>query len=125
MPRRRPVRGLAAPRQPATPLARAATEYIWLYDVRHGVSVSEIARRAGYSIGAVRAGLRRARAADAGSAPRLPVNDRPDMGRRLIPLFPIGAFTPRSECPHRGVLPPRPFVCMTCDASYKDRIDDE
>lgn len=35
---------------------------------------------------------------------------------RTLPIFPIGAFTPASTCPHRGPLPSglRPTVCMVC-----------
>jgi hypothetical protein len=114
VPRPGPVGGLATVRKPASPLERAAREYVWLYDVRHGVSVSQIAKRAGYSPNAVRAGLRRARAADATAGAGPVALDGPDMGYGLKPLFPIGSFTPRSECPHLGPCPPPPFVCMVC-----------
>lgn len=116
MPRRGPLGSVATVPGPSQTLVQAAREYIWLYDLRHGVSIPEIAARAGLSIGAVRAGLKRARAIDAQSAAAPEVSaERPDMGLGVIPLFPAGAFTPESKCPHVGHTPPAPYCCMVCD----------
>ena len=60
-----------ASRRPPT-LRAAAREYIWLYDLRHGIAVPEIASRAGLSENTVRAGLRRARRLDGRRPPAEP-----------------------------------------------------
>ena len=40
---------------------------------------------------------------------------------RLVPLFPLGAFTPQSECPHRGpIRPGSTLCCMVCSRSGMD-----
>jgi hypothetical protein len=37
---------------------------------------------------------------------------------RLVPLFPIGPFTPTSHCPHHGPLRKgSEFCCMVCSQS--------
>lgn len=104
----------------------AAMEYIWLYDSRHGVSIQEIAARAGVSVDRVRFGVGRAKALESKHSMRELSEDlrvrRPDeLGFRLIPLFPIGAFTPRSECPHHDTLERgSKLCCMVCHASGMD-----
>jgi hypothetical protein len=43
------------------------------------------------------------------------------MGFRLIPLFPIGAFTPRSACPHHDTIERGSrLCCMVCHGSGMD-----
>ena len=40
---------------------------------------------------------------------------------RLVPLFPIGSFTPGSVCPHHGpIRPGSVFCCMICSRSGMD-----
>ncbi len=85
----------------------AAREYIWLYDRRHGLSYEEIAAREGVTVDRVQFGVKRAEAQESElSKDDLIEELRPggtgDPGFRLIPLFPIGAFTPRTPCPHHG-----------------------
>ena len=47
----------------------------------------------------------------------------PDLAPGLLPLFPIGALTPRSECPHRGpITPGTSLCCMVCHASGFDAV---
>jgi hypothetical protein len=110
----------------ALTLAVAAMEYIWLYDHRHGIGLEEIAARNHVSLGRVRFGVQRAAAQDSKLSKDEVVEDlKPgrvgDIGFRLIPLFPIGSFTPESTCPHhhpigRGST----LCCMVCHASGMD-----
>ncbi len=117
----------AAPRtERALTLATAAREYIWLYDLRHGVGIREIAAREKLSVGRVRFGLARARGMDKRSNQEallttskwgsdvIPVP-------RLMPFFPIGSFTPQSECPHREPIGEgSALCCMVCHRSGMD-----
>jgi hypothetical protein len=101
-------------------LENAAREYVWLYDFRHGIAPEEIARREGVTVERVRFGLDRAAAIDARRSDR---DDLPDStaGFKLIPLFPVGQFTPQSACPHDGPIPRGSrLVCMVCGASGMD-----
>jgi hypothetical protein len=110
----------------ALTLAVAAMEYIWLYDHRHGMGVQEIAARHNVSVGRVRFGLQRAAALDSKlSKDELIEGLKPgrsgDVGFRLVPLFPIGSFTPQSACPHReSIGRGSRFCCMVCHASGMD-----
>ena len=95
----------------------AAKEYIWLWDRRHGSSIDVIAAREGVSIGRVRFGLARARAQEKGT-----VTTRAVRPPRLVPLFPIGAYTPQSLCAHRRPIEPgSSLCCMICHRSGMDR----
>ena len=107
-------------------LAVAAREYIWLYDRRHGVGIDEIAAREGLSAGRVKYGLKRARAMD-----KKPSQDAEtglssldvDIAHvpRLIPLFPIGSYTPQSACPHlEPIEEGSALCCMVCNGSGMD-----
>jgi hypothetical protein len=91
-------------------------ESFWLWDSRHGVNANEIATCQGVSIGRVQFGLARARRQES----RWFLRDvrRPP---RLVPLFPVGPYSPQSSCGHhrpieRGSL----FCCMVCHASGQD-----
>ncbi len=95
----------------------AAKEYVWLWDRRHGSSLAAIAAREGVSIGRVRFGLARARAQEKGA-----VTTRAIRPPRLVPLFPIGAYTPQSTCAHRRPIEPgSSLCCMVCHTSGMDR----
>jgi hypothetical protein len=104
----------------------AAMEYIWLYDYRHGDSYAVIATRAKVAIDRVRFGVERAAKLDGKlSKDGLSEDIRPgrlvDIGFRLIPLFPIGSFTPQSACSHReSIGRGSRFCCMVCHASGMD-----
>jgi hypothetical protein len=92
-------------------------EYVWLWDRRHGSSVQAIAAREGVSIGRVRFGLARARAQEKGV-----VTTRSIRPPRLVPLFPIGAYTPQSTCAHRHPIEAgSSLCCMICHQSGMDR----
>jgi hypothetical protein len=110
----------------ALTLAVAAMEYIWLYDHRHGIGLEEIAARNHVSVGRVRFGVQRAAAQDSKLSKDELVEDlKPsragDLGFRLIPLFPIGSFTPGSTCPHRDPIGRgSTLCCMVCHASGMD-----
>lgn len=117
-----------------------ARELIWLDDIRRGYSIKQIARREGLSCRRIQHGVSRAR--QGGNVPRMRdsssgdqlderhgkmaastgrVNRDPPRPPRLIPLFPIGAFTPRSECPHHGpIRAGSAFCCMVCSHSGVD-----
>ncbi len=97
-------------------LAVMAKEYIWLWDVRHGVSIRAIAMREKVGIGRVQFGVARARAQEQNGAED--VAARPP---RLIPLFPVGPFTPQSACGHyRPIEPGSAFCCVVCHSSGID-----
>jgi hypothetical protein len=104
----------------------AAREWMWLYDYRHGMSLAEIAGYEGLSIARVRFGVERSVAQES----KLSKDDLleslksgrvDDVGFRLIPLFPIGAFTPQSACPHHdSIKRDSRLCCMVCHASGMD-----
>ena len=102
----------------------AAMEYVWLYDYRRGISLGKLAERDGVSIERVKFGLDRAKALEIRcSREEGPGNpgrrDEPEF--ELIPLFPIGAFTPQSSCSHREPMEKGSrFCCMVCHASGMD-----
>lgn len=130
----RPVRGKASRSRmivqrddEALSLQAAAMEYIWLYDYRHGVCIKKIAARAQVSVDRVRFGVERAKAQESKLSRDDRFDDstksgRPDEpGFRLLPLFPIGAFTPQSACSHRDPMEPGSrLCCMVCHASGMD-----
>jgi len=95
----------------------AAREYVWLWDHRHGISVEAIAAREDVSTGRVRFGVARARAQERSTATTSAI--RPP---RLVPLFPIGAYTPGSNCAHRRPIEQgSALCCMVCHTSGMDR----
>lgn len=104
----------------------AARDYIWLYDFRHGVGLSEIAAREGVTVRQVREGLERARALDRNRSKDNPIESLKssrldDIGFRLMPLFPIMALTPQSACPHHDSIERGSrLCCMVCHASGMD-----
>ena len=91
-------------------------EHIWLWDSRHGVNTKEIASREGVSIKKVRSSLARARSQESRSCCQ-------DIRRppRLVPLFPIGQYTPQTLCGHQGPIERGSvFCCMVCHTSGQD-----
>lgn len=118
-----------------------ARELVWLDEIRRGYSIKEIARREGLGCRRIQHGVSRARERGNQSRIREPrfSNDphgrngkitasagrvvRDDLNRppRLVPLFPIGAFTPGSACPHHGpIRAGSVFCCMVCSQSGVD-----
>jgi hypothetical protein len=97
-------------------LAIAAKEYIWLWDFRHGISVKAIASREDLSLRRVRFGLARAEAHERGYC-----NDAAVKPPRLVPLFPIGSYTPLSGCRHKQPIQTGSLLCcMVCHESGLD-----
>jgi hypothetical protein len=99
------------------PLEVNAKEHVWLWESRRGVNIRAIARREGASVRRVRFGLVRARAQENSkfyqNSPRLPC---------LIPLFPVGPYTPLSSCGHRQPIPRGSLLCcMVCHRSGMDQ----
>lgn len=102
--------------------ALKARDALWLHKRESGENAEAIAADAGVSKRFVnrRLALAREQALDAAAEP-------PD-GREktpawlvLVPLFPIGPFTPASECPHRGPIAEGSLLCcMVCSASGMD-----
>ena len=131
------------------PLAGAveAREALWLYEVTQGASIRQIARRSHLSCRQVQLGVARARKRE---KERLQASHEQDsrerdtlQGRknnslpgahagrvvwedprrlpRLVPLFPIGPFTPQAACSHHGpIRPGSMFCCMVCSHSGMD-----
>jgi len=118
-----------------------AREFLWLDDHRRGLSLRSIARREGLSLRRIQHGVARARERERSTASvASPMRDRflddesrarrgfwetgsddPRRPPRLVPLFPIGPFTPQSTCPHRGPIRPGSVLCcMVCSRSGVD-----
>jgi hypothetical protein len=118
--------GMGAGTDQPMSLATAAREYIWMYDINHGLSDKEIAVREGLSIRRIRSGVERARQLDNRSSQNSQDMTIPGKGRvahspPLIPLFPVGAYTPQSPCPHREPIEKgSAFCCMVCHRSGMD-----
>lgn len=104
----------------------AAREWMWLYDYRHGMSLAEIAGYEGLSIERVWFGVERSAAYESKHSKddlieSLKSARVDDLGFRLIPLFPIGAFTPQSLCSHHDTIKRGSHLCcMVCHASGMD-----
>jgi hypothetical protein len=81
-----------------------------------GLSVDRLAGRFHLSIRSVESILAGARSdrerSRSGPPPRAP---------KLVPLFPVGAFTPDSPCPHYGPIKAGSnLACMVCGKSGRD-----
>ena len=98
-------------------LAILAMEYIWLWDVRHGISINEIAMREGLGVRRVHYGVARARAQERSCS-----TEDATRPPRLIPLFPLGPLTPESVCRHNGPIEPGSLFC--CVICHHSGIDD-
>lgn len=104
----------------------AARDYIWLYDFRRGIGYGKIAALEGVTVRQVQEGIERARKMERKCSKDALIEDlKPgalgDLGFRFTPLFPIGAFTPQSACPHRDPIKPGSrLCCMVCHASGMD-----
>ena len=97
-------------------LAVAAKEYVWLWDVRHGLSTNTIAIRERISLRRVELGVARADAHDKTGTSQTAFRPPP-----LIPFFPIGPFNPTSRCGHnRPIQVGSHFCCMVCHRSGLD-----
>ena len=112
--------------------ALEARDAEWLRFHRQGWTIAEIAKTSDSGRRHVERGLARARAAESSLIEEL--NSDPSSQTRedatqavipwwleLVPLFPIGAFTPSSECRHRGPIRPGSLdCCMVCSTSGVD-----
>lgn len=110
-------------------------ESIWLAETRDGTDVRLIARREKMSVRRVQMGVTRARLREMAKIRRRSSSSsgaisyqnesgtKPDAKTlpHLIPLFPIGPFTPSSSCGHRHpIRAGSAFCCMVCHASGID-----
>ena len=113
-----PMKCPRAPRRMSRTLSLQVTakEYVWLRDHRYGVATKAIASREGVSVRRVRFGLARV-LAELKAEPIL----RPLRPPRLVPLFPIGPYTPQSSCAHRRPIRAGSLLCcMVCHRSGMD-----
>ncbi len=110
-------------------------ESIWLDEIREGANIRSIARREKLSVRRVQMGVTRARLREMAKIRRRSLNsakvssNQNESGLkadakilpRLVPLFPIGSFTPGSSCGHRHpIRAGSVFCCMVCHASGMD-----
>jgi hypothetical protein len=110
------ARVAATPASRAMSLATMASEYVWLWDVRHGLSAIEIAVRDGVTVSRVRFGISRAQALERNCSTEATIRIPP-----LIPLFPLGPLTPQSACRHNGPIEiGSVFCCVVCHCSGID-----
>jgi hypothetical protein len=104
--------------------ALKARDALWLAWREDGWGADEIAEQAGVSRQLVNRRLRIAEAtrAETRSSPPEPAPRPPaPWWLELVPFFPIGPFTPSSECPHRGPIAEGSLLCcMVCSASGMD-----
>lgn len=123
---------------PETSISIHARELVWLDKLRRGYSIKEIAKREGLGCRRIQYGVSRARERRNSSRtrestssnklhrrdskiPASAIRDDPNRPPQLVPLFPIGAFTPGSACPHHGpIRPGSVFCCMVCSQSGVD-----
>ncbi len=105
----------------------AARNYVWLYDFRRGIGCQKIAIQEGITAREVRDGIEQALLLDKGFSRDMVLADlQPghgtDLGFHLTPMFPIGAFTPQSSCPHGGesLRHGSKLCCMVCHTSGMD-----
>jgi hypothetical protein len=95
-----------------------ARENVWPWDFRRGVQTNEVAAREplgarGVQSGAARAGARERKAINLGNSEARPP--------RLLPLFPVGSYTPHSKCAHNSSIRyGSRFCCMVCHRSGMD-----
>jgi hypothetical protein len=102
-------------------LAIAAKEYVWLWDNRHGISAHEIAAREGVSVRRVKEGIASARRLDRPASASASASASAIRSPRLIPMFPLGPYTPQSTCAHhRAIRSGSLFCCMVCHRSGID-----
>lgn len=90
--------------------------YAWLWDSHLGVNPQEITIRERISTHMATSNLAQRRSEQlidsCNSVRRLP---------RLVPLFPVGNYTPRSLCGHYGQIKRGSiFCCMICHSSGQD-----
>jgi len=114
LPRKRPRSRTRVRRMFA--VENAAKEYVWLWERQRGVATNVIANREGVSVSRVRFGVARARAQ--GKSELRENTLRPPF---LIPLFPVGPYTPQSSCGHRQPIRRGSILCcMVCHCSGMD-----
>jgi hypothetical protein len=95
-----------------------AREYVWLWDLTHGSSIRAIAAREKLGIRRVQLGVARARARESRALTLGSGVVRPP---RLVPLFPVGSYTPQSPCAHkRPIRRGSALCCMVCHRSGLD-----
>jgi hypothetical protein len=94
----------------------AAKEYMWLWDLHYGASTEVTATREALAASRVRFGVSRALGQEKAFLGETAI--RPP---RLVPLFPIGPYTPSSTCGHRGPIETGSLLCcMVCHTSGMD-----
>jgi hypothetical protein len=113
--------------------AREALDHEWMRKHRQGKSAAEIAEAEGVSKRTVQLALARVKAAEKAAEEKAGRDEEASTAGdgstaaprpwwlELVPLFPIGAFTPSSKCPHHGPIREGSlFCCMVCSTSGMD-----
>ncbi len=98
-------------------LSTAAREYVWWWDFRHGTSAEAIAKREGVNLRRIRFGVAHAQAQQR----KCPLDNRAQPPR-LVPLFPIGPYTPLASCGHS--LPIESGSALCCMVCHQSGLDD-
>ena len=113
---------------------RAFRDEDWLEQHESGRTIGEIAEESGVSVRHMKRAISRARKeresrmqedqarrdGESGEGGRDATSHHPRW-MELVPLFPVGAFTPTSKCPHHGPIRAGSLLCcMVCSASGVD-----
>jgi hypothetical protein len=92
-------------------LGTVISDYVWLCDLHRSMNAKKRSLRERKREQNIPATLARGRLG-------LQIAHRP---ARLVPLFPVGSFTPHSKCAHHGPIERGSvFCCMVCHASGQD-----
>ncbi len=110
--------------------ALKARDALWLEWREEGRTAAEIAEFTGVTRQLVNRRLRIAEAAREAAEAAAEAEEKARLPRavapwwlQLVPLFPIGSFTPQSECPHKGrIREGSQLCCMVCSGSGMDHL---
>jgi hypothetical protein len=108
--------GKSRPPEKEPVLDKSGQEYVWLRGFHDSASAAEPAVRARNRTQRVPSAL--ARACTVLSNRSFQIIRRPP---QLVPLFPVGTYTPSSRCAHRGPIERGSvFCCMICHTCGQD-----
>lgn len=113
---------------------------VFLEMIRGGKTYRDVSLLRGVAVATVVTGVRRAKARQKAEAVERALREMDERKRiewnvrdaakwgeaappQLEPLFPVGFFTPKSKCPHKGPIPSGShMVCMVCHKSGMDGV---
>lgn len=101
--------------------ALIARDYEWLRAFEAGATAAEIARKWRVNARTVEKRLAAAREAEANA--RYEADAEPPWVGWIVPLFPIGAFTPQSTCAHKGEIKRGSYFYCPCEGCHKSGMD--